>query len=346
MYFKHFDAAATTMKYLPLCPPQKMTLLLGLGLVTLCTSSSLAAEAADEYAAAQALGVFRDEAAQMVSIDFDVPRYGPLCITIDEDTTLKIAWEEYHNIHRFFDETSFEECDFSKAMAIMSEGMPRPDGITFFELSVEQGNQIINAPWYFACSKICVSNGHKVKVCRGGKFGEANECTTTSECSAERTVDVRSTPGTVEISTGSREYLPVGKVCRPKNGDGYSITSGVDTPESCQKKCDDEASKCGAWEFEDHDLDNKECELHEINVVSYEETLAMGDCEITELTGSEDYRCCWIAKEVVELQQDAGMAYEEANNNESAAPINGKVSLFVRTMSSIAVLAPLLVFGI
>ncbi len=308
-----------------------MTILLGLGLAALCTTSSAATEAADEYAAAQALGVFRDEAAQMVSIDFDVPRYGPLCITVDEGTILKIAWEEYHNLYRFQDEASFEECDFSKAMAIVSEGLPRPDGITFSEATTEQGNQIIDAPSYYACSKICASNGHKVKVCRGGKFGEANECSTTTECSVDRTVDVRSTSGTVGTSiVGTREYLPVGKVCRPKNGDGYSITSGVDTPESCQKKCDDEASKCGAWEFEDHDLDNKECELHESNVVSYDESLVMGACEITRPTGSEDYRCCWIAKEVVEAQR-------EAKNNDSAAPINGKATLtilFVTTMSA------------
>lgn len=134
-----------------------------------------------------------------------------------------------------------------------------------------------------------------MKICRGGKFGERSECDTTAECPPDRTVDVR---------TGPREYVPVGKVCRPKNGDGYSITSGVDTPESCRKKCDDDATKCGAWEFEEHDFDNKECELHEIDVVSYQETMAMGDCEIANTTGNGDYRCCWIAKDIVAAQTE------------------------------------------
>ncbi len=265
-----------------------------IALIALALWSGTSAETTvtEEYAAAEALGVFRENS-EIVSIDFDVPRNGPLCITVDEGIVLRMAWEEYHNLYQFIDETSFVDCDFSTAMVVASEGMPRPDGITFKFLTWEEGNQIPHAPSYFACSKICASNGHKVKVCRGGLFGDPSDCNTTPECSPERTVDVRSTP---------REYVPVGKVCRPKNGDGYARASGVDTPESCRKKCDDEATKCGAWEFEDHDLDNKECELHEIDVVSYEETLAMGDCEITNTTGDDDYRCCWIAKEVVEAQ--------------------------------------------
>jgi len=268
--------------------------------VALVTLASLAGKCAgasvgDEYAAAAALGVFPSEDGGIVSIDFDVPRQGPVCITIDEGIKLNITWDEYHNLHQLVDETSFENCDFSTAIPIESVGRPRPDGITFFQMTASQGNRVPNAPNYFACSKICASNGHKMKICRGGKFGERSECDTTAECPPDRTVDVR---------TGPREYVPVGKVCRPKNGDGYSITSGVDTPESCRKKCDDDATKCGAWEFEEHDFDNKECELHEIDVVSYEETMAMGDCEIANTTGNGDYRCCWIAKDIVAAQTE------------------------------------------
>lgn len=266
-------------------------------LVTLASwaGEGAGASVADEYAVAAALGVFRSEDGGIVSIDFDVPRQGPVCITIDEGIKLNITWDEYHNLHQFVDETSFENCDFSTAIAIESVGRPRPDGITFYQMKASEGNGVTNAPNYFACSKICASNGHKMKICRGGKFGERSECDATAECPPDRTVDIR---------TGPREYVPVGKVCRPKNGDGYSITSGVDTPESCRKKCDDAADRCGAWEFEDHDLDNKECELHEIEVVSYKETIAMGDCEIPNATGNVDYRCCWIAKEIVETQTE------------------------------------------
>ena len=90
-----------------------------------------------------------------------------------------------------------------------------------------------------------------------------------------------------------RTYVAVGRVCRPKNGDGYSIESGIDTPQSCQQKCDDDSAKCGAWEYEDHDADNKECELH--------------------------YRCCWIAEDIADLQNN-DVDNAETESNESAPP--------------------------
>ena len=99
-----------------------------------------------------------------------------------------------------------------------------------------------------------------------------------------------------ETLTTPRQYVPVGKVCRPKNNDGYKIWSGVDTPESCQAKCEAEADVCGAWEYENHSFDNKECELHEASVVSVEQTRAQGECELTE-GGALGYRCCWVATE-------------------------------------------------
>lgn len=320
-----------------LSPLYKTAHLLAFVVTALRACTSAAATDNEEYAAAAALGVFRNEGSGMVSIDFDVPRNGPLCISVDEGATLKIAWEEYHNLHILKDATAFENCDFAEAMALVAEGMPFPDGITFSEATEQIGNQIINTPSYYACSKICASNGHKVKVCRGGTFGQANECSETTECSSDRTLDVRRT-------LGSREYLPVGKVCRPKNGDGYSITSGVDTPESCQEKCDDEASKCGAWEFEDHDLDNKECELHEVDIVSYEETLAMGDCERTRTTGDKDYyRCCWIAREVVEAQTKGKDFTDEEEEvvpllSDSGALMGGQTPIWFYTIATIIAL--------
>ena len=141
------------------------------------------------------------------------------------------------------------------------------------------------------------------------------------------------------LTTTQREYVPVGRVCRPKNNDGYLLTSGIDTPETCQKKCDDDKIKCGAWEFENYiGGDNQECELYEYNIISYNETIAMGnECEvglfrddnnnddddrkndsINNITnndndndfldseekelGEEHHRCCWIAKDIVDQQ--------------------------------------------
>ena len=115
----------------------------------------------------------------------------------------------------------------------------------------------------------------------------------------------------------SIQYFATGKVCRPKNNDGYSRESGVDTPQSCKQKCDDDSARCGAWEFEDHDMDNKECELHERNVISYQDTKEMGECQVPD-DGIGDYRCCWIAKDVVDLQSTAIDDNVESNSNESS----------------------------
>jgi len=255
---------------------------------------------ATEIAAATALGVVRNSAG-MVSIDFDVPRYGPLCVSVDEGDDLEFAWEEYHNLHQLPNEASFRDCDFSEAVALAPEGNPMPMGYQV-EVTEEVREQ------YFACSKICASNGHKVKVCVGGSIGQANGCTT--ECKPDRTIDVRTTIG----------YVPVGRVCRPKNADGYAIFTGVDTPESCRRRCDKDFPRCGAWEFENYALDDKECELHERSVVSYNETLAMGDCQILTNSSENDdsYRCCWIAKDVVEAQTGITMGDADALSGSSS----------------------------
>ena len=127
------------------------------------------------------------------------------------------------------------------------------------------------------------------------------------------------------IATGeSIQYIATGRVCRPKNNDGYSRVSGVDTPQSCRQKCDDDSARCGAWEFEDHDMDNKECELHERDVISYQDTKDMGECQILPDDASGDYRCCWIAKDVVDLQSTAIDDNEESSSNESSTFITIK----------------------
>ena len=59
----------------------------------------------------------------------------------------------------------------------------------------------------------------------------------------------------------AREYAEVGAVCRPKNGDGYVTVTAEGGPPECRALCDAD-EKCGAWEFENHAADYKECELH------------------------------------------------------------------------------------
>jgi hypothetical protein len=295
----------------------------------------------------------------VVMIDFDIPRYGPICISINDNDDIKFVWNEYHNLNMLaranaaninneIENNSFRNCDFTNAIPLIGTGQPNPLGYTIeaSEVDASEVDDDVVVVRYFACSKICASNGHKVKVCSGGVFGQTNnnECYNTDECSDTRTVDVRTTRKQQQqqqqqslLTTKQREYVPVGRVCRPKNNDGYLITSGIDTPESCQKKCDDDKIKCGAWEFENYNGgDNQECELHESNIISYDETIAMGnDCEIglflddnnnddddrkndsiNNITdndndfidneekelGEDHHRCCWIAKDIVDQQ--------------------------------------------
>ena len=305
-----------------------------------------------------------DGSSSVVMIDFDIPRYGPICISINDNDDIKFVWNEYHNLNMLahanaaasandnnneIENNSFRNCDFTNAIPLIGTGQPNPLGYTIEaseEVDAEMVDDDVVVVRYFACSKICASNGHKVKVCSGGVFGQTNnnECYNTDECSDTRTVDVRTTRKQQQqqqqqslLTTKQREYVPVGRVCRPKNKDGYLITSGIDTPESCQKKCDDDKIKCGAWEFENYNGgDNQECELHEYNIISYNETIAMGnECEIGLLLdnnkdddddrkndsinnitdnnndildseekelGEEHHRCCWIAKDIVDQQ--------------------------------------------
>ena len=271
---------------------------------------ALADAGRDHPGAANQNFAWRQNDNDVVSIDFDVPRHGPLCISVDEGDDMEFVWEEYHNLNRMPNKASYEECDFANAVPLASDGSPNPLGHRVPSNATDGENVL-----YFSCSKICRSNGHKVKVCvGGGGFGKANECAADGGtngflrgCTPERTVDMRrQTRITTNKTSIPREYIAVGRVCRPKNGDGYSIASGIDTPESCQQKCDDDSTRCGAWEYEDHGSDDKECELHERNVISYRDTQAMGECQLSGDSESMDggYRCCWIAEDVVDSLQD------------------------------------------
>lgn len=99
-----------------------------------------------------------------------------------------------------------------------------------------------------------------------------------------------------------RKYDPVGMLCRPKNNDGYAISTQVVSASACRDKCEADAERCGAFEYEYVAGDDRECELHEKAVVSRTETAAMGAC-LLKTQGADvmldppvlgQYRCCWI----------------------------------------------------
>ena len=101
----------------------------------------------------------------------------------------------------------------------------------------------------------------------------------------------------------ARTYDAVGQLCRPKNSDGYSISTQVVTAAACRAKCEADAGKCGAFEYEFVAGDDRECELHEKTVVSVTESRAMGACLLSTSGGGDPmddppilgmYRCCWV----------------------------------------------------
>ena len=57
----------------------------------------------------------------------------------------------------------------------------------------------------------------------------------------------------------TKSYAEVGRVCRPKNDDGY-VTTKVEDAAACQALCDADTT-CGAWEYENYAADDRECEL-------------------------------------------------------------------------------------
>ena len=67
-------------------------------------------------------------------------------------------------------------------------------------------------------------------------------------------------------------------------------------------------------------MDNKECELHERDVISYQDTKDMGECQIPADGIGGDYRCCWIAKEIVDLQSSA-IDYDTESNGSTTSTI-------------------------
>ena len=104
-----------------------------------------------------------------VSIDFDEPRFGPVCVHAVAGDTLKFQWDEWHNLHELPDFEAYESCDFAGAVEL-ADAAPNPAGVfVAVPLSGE-------ADLYFSCSKICASHGHKVHVCVAPDTNSTCEC--------------------------------------------------------------------------------------------------------------------------------------------------------------------------
>jgi len=106
-------------------------------------------------------------AAATVNVDFDAPRRGPMCVSAAVGDQLKFSWDEYHNLHEMPDRASYDECKFGAATEL-APAAPNPEGVVV-ELP-STGTR------FFACSKICASNGHKVKVCVSSGAAQACDC--------------------------------------------------------------------------------------------------------------------------------------------------------------------------
>ena len=124
----------------------------------------------------------------------------------------------------------------------------------------------------------------------------ANKTTTTALANKTTTTANKTT------TTAPRQYEAAGQLCRPKNADGYSIATQVPNAAACRSRCEADADRCGAFEYEFVDNDDRECELHQTGSVSRAATAAMGSC-LLGVSGNDTwedspklngYRCCWV----------------------------------------------------
>lgn len=91
------------------------------------------------------------------SFDYDKPRGGPHCLRILAGDTVKLHWDEYHDLHKLNSENAYRDCNFNNAPKLKSAN-PNEGGHVVGPFSAGQTA-------YYSCSKICRSNGHKVKIC-------------------------------------------------------------------------------------------------------------------------------------------------------------------------------------
>ena len=100
-----------------------------------------------------------------IEVNFDEPRQGPICYAADAGDAIKFVWHEQHNLHRMPDRASYEACSFGSAERLANAG-PNAGVVVDFD----------GTDAYFSCSKICASNGHKVRVCLNGESSCSSCC--------------------------------------------------------------------------------------------------------------------------------------------------------------------------
>ena len=91
-----------------------------------------------------------------LEIDFDEPRYGAVCYRAQVGDVLRFVWDENHNLWELPDRASYDACSFGSATNLVDAG-PQPSGLSVTVTSASEQ--------FFACSKICASNDHKVHIC-------------------------------------------------------------------------------------------------------------------------------------------------------------------------------------
>ena len=150
----------------------------------------------------------------IITINYDAARTGPICVSMDNNNNnnnnnnndssssrLQLVWKENHNLYQLPNEISFRNCDFSNATLLQKAG-PNPTGYMVKMNNTTTTTTMTNKVYYFACSKLCASNGHKVQVCVGnnGQENDNTKCSATvatntnNECTAARTYDLRRQP--------------------------------------------------------------------------------------------------------------------------------------------------------
>ena len=103
----------------------------------------------------------------VIEVNFDEPRQGPICYAANAGAQIKFSWHEQHNLHRLPDRSAYESCTFGSAQRLASAG-PKPDGIVVQFVGRHDE--------YYSCSKICASNGHKVRICLNGTYACGGCC--------------------------------------------------------------------------------------------------------------------------------------------------------------------------
>lgn len=103
--------------------------------------------------------------ANTIQINFDEPRSGAVCYRASTGDQLNFYWSEYHNLHSLPSKAAYDLCEFGQATQLAAAG-PQPGGVVVTVTSATEQ--------FFACSKICASNDHKVHICIDGALCDSS----------------------------------------------------------------------------------------------------------------------------------------------------------------------------